>query len=172
MAQEIYDLDPAEHLTVDVIDEENDRIFLLQGQSGDSVVTLLIDQEQAVALSLASSELLDILAESFPREINPFAVPSPDTMSCQKPIHPLFQVAQFQLGYDDTRDETVIISIELPPDDELEAEDLRIVRFWISREQLVALVRQIEHIIDTYIPICPACGEPIKPDGHRCVRDN
>jgi uncharacterized repeat protein (TIGR03847 family) len=136
------------------------------------MVTLIIDVEQAAALAVAGSELLDVLEEQYPREINRFRVPSEDSMSLQRPIYPLFEVAHFQLGYDDERDQAAIIALELPPTDETAVEDLRVVRFWVTREQIVALVRHIENVMGTYVPICPACGEPIELEGHKCVRNN
>ena len=69
MPDKIIDLNPAEHITVDVIEGPRDRTFLLQGQSDDTLVSLTIDREQAAALSIAGSELLDILEEYYSREI-------------------------------------------------------------------------------------------------------
>ena len=171
MHQDTIDMQ-VESLTVDTVGEFGDRTILLQGQSGDDVLTLIIDHEQAAELAFAGSELLNVLSENYPRELDPFQVPSPEHMSLQTPIRPLFQVAQFQLGYDDRRDQAVLITIELPLDDETGAENLRVVRFWIAREQLVSLIRQIEHVVDTEIPLCPACREPLEARGHNCVRNN
>lgn len=172
MPQKVIDLDPVEYITIDLVDVPGDRLFLLQGQSGRQVITLVIEQDQAAALALACGELLDILDESYPREINQYQVPHPDSLSLQIPFEPLFPVAQFQLGYDDERDRTAIVTAEVADDDELETGEAHIVRFWITREQLLGLMRQIEYLIDTYLPACPVCGQPLEADGHWCIRGN
>jgi len=172
MANEIIDLDPVEHFTVNTVGEPEERMFLLQGQSDDILVTLIIDQDQALALSLAGSELLEMLEGHYSREINQFQIPPVEKMALRTPIEPLFQVSQFQLGYDDQRDYIVVITAELSFNGELDVQNLNVVRFWITREQMLGLIRQIDQVIAAGPPICPACGQPIEPDGHKCIRNN
>ena len=172
MPDKIVDLNPAGHITVDVLEGPGDRTFLLQGQSDDSLVSLIIDREQAAALSTAGSELLDILEEHYSRDIHRLWIPREASMRLRMPAEPLFEVAEFQLGYDEQHDSVVIITIELPLGGRPDASDLGIVRFWITREQVIALVRKIEQILEPDLPICLACGQPMDPSGHHCLRDN
>lgn len=172
VADKIIDLNPAKHITVDVIDGPEERTFVLQGQSGDALVSLIIDGEQAAALSVAGSELLDILEEHYSREINRLGIPQEESMRLRLPADPLFEVAEFQLGYDEQQDRVVIITIELPLRGHPDGSELGIVRFWISREQVIALVRKIDQLFEPALPICLACGQPIAPSGHHCLRDN
>ena len=171
MSGETIDLNPTEHFTLDAIGEFQDRLFVLQGQSQGTVVTLLIEQDQVQALSLACSELLDVLDEMYSREINQFQIPPIEAMDLHIPIEPLFEVAHFQLGYDEDSDTIVIISVE-PAAVEGLAEHPGTVRFWITREQMIGLIRKIEDVIDASPPTCPACGQPMDPEGHRCIRNN
>jgi uncharacterized repeat protein (TIGR03847 family) len=172
MPNEVIDLNPIEHITVDAIGDPEERTFLLQGQAGEQLVTLLLEQEQILALSIAGDELLDILEEQYSRELNQFQIPSPESMALQAPVEPLFQVAQFQLGYDAERDYLVIIAIELPTETEFDITNLAVVRFWFTREQMIALLSQIDEVISSGPTLCPACGEPMDPQSHTCIRNN
>ena len=172
MSNKVIDLNPTEHITVDAMGNPSERTFLLQGQAGGRLITLILEQEQVLALSIAGDELLDILEEQYSRELNQFQIPSPESMTLQAPVEPLFQIAQFQLGYDAERDYLVIIAIELPTGPEIDVTNLAVVRFWFTREQMFALLGQIDDVISGRPPLCPACGEPIDPRGHTCVRNN
>jgi len=173
MPRQVIDLNPVEHITVGTTEENGERVFLLQGQRGSQPVTLIIDHEQALALSVAGSELLDLVEEQYSREIDQFQVPPEEIMSLHTPVQPLFEVAQVQLGYDAQHDCIVIISAELPIDPSgEEPEDVNVVRFWITREQMVGLIEQIERVVAEDYPPCPACGQPALLEGHVCVRMN
>ncbi len=172
MSNKVIDLNPTEHITVDAIGKPGERTFLLQGQAGERLVTLFLEQEQVLALSIAGDELLEILEEQYSRELNQFQIPSPETMTLQAPVEPLFQIAQFQLGYDAERDYLVIIAIELPTGPEFDITNLAVVRFWFTREQMIALLGQIDDVISSGPPLCPACGEPMDPQNHTCIRSN
>jgi uncharacterized repeat protein (TIGR03847 family) len=173
MPRQVIDLNPAEYITVGTVEENGERVFLLQGQSSSRPVTLIIDHEQALALSIAGGELLNLVEEQYSREINQFQVPPEEVMLLRTPVQPLFEVAQFQLGYDAQHDYIVIISAELPIDPATEElSDVNVVRFWITREQMVGLIQQIRRVVAEDNPPCPACGQPAPPEGHVCVRMN
>jgi uncharacterized repeat protein (TIGR03847 family) len=171
MTDQTIDLNPTERFTIDAIGESQDGLFVLQGQSQGTVVTLLIELDQLQALSLACNELLDMLDEMYSREINQFQIPSMEDMELHIPVEPLFEVAHFQLGYDEDSDTIVIISVELAAVEDL-AENASTVRFWITREQTIGLIRKIEDVIASSPPACPACGQPMQPQGHKCIRNN
>jgi uncharacterized repeat protein (TIGR03847 family) len=172
MPQEIIDLDPTESIAIEAMRDPSELLFLIQGQKDGQLVTLIIDHEQAVALSLAGGELLELLEETYAREINQFEIPSAESLVLREPVDPLFEIAEFQLGYDADRDYLVIITLELPIDPGIDASDLGIVRFWITREQMVALIRQIDQLILESPPVCPACGQLLQDKGHICLRAN
>jgi len=172
MSNKVIDLNPTEHITVDATGKLDERTYLLQGRAGEQLVTLILEQEQVLALSIAGDELLDILEEQYSRELNQFQIPSAEAMALQEPAEPLFQIAQFQLGYDAERDYLVIIAIELPSDPDFDITNLAVVRFWFTREQMIALLQQIDDVISSEPPLCPACGEPMDPHNHTCIRSN
>lgn len=172
MSHRVIDVNPAEYITVGTPGEPAEHTLLLQGQAGTTVVTLAIDEEQAAALAIAGGELLGLLEEEYAREIDLSQIPLPANMALRTPFEPLFEVALFQLGYDAERDYLVIITIELPLDQGFDLQNLAVVRFWITREQMIALIREIDDLVAIDQPACPACGQFLEPEGHQCIRMN
>jgi hypothetical protein len=66
----------------------------------------------------------------------------------------------------------VVIALELQRIRHEPPRAARVIRFWVTREQLVALARRVETILGTPSAACPFCGQPIGPDGHHCARHN
>ena len=113
MSNTVIDLDPTEHITVDAVGLSEERTFALQGQAGDRLVTVLLDQDQLLGLSIAGNELLDILDEEYSRALDLFQIPPPEQLALRTPVDPLFKMAQFQLGYDVERDSLLIARREV-----------------------------------------------------------
>jgi uncharacterized repeat protein (TIGR03847 family) len=139
------ELNPVDFITVGTIGPKGQRIFHLQGGQDTRLITLIIEKEQAWALSEAIRELLDDLDKRHPRDVPPTADLSSVDMDLREPIEPLFRVAQMGLGYDDDRDLIVLVAQELLSaadasqtnelGEPVEA-DPSIVRMWCSREQM------------------------------------
>jgi uncharacterized repeat protein (TIGR03847 family) len=159
-------------LTVGVRGKGEEQQFVLQGSAGPNLVTLRIDREQAAALSEAIGELLALLAERYPRDLNELAIPIHDRMRLLEPVQPSFSIAHFQLAYKAEQDRAVVIAVELQRIRLTPARAARIVRFWVTREQLVALARRVEYVLGAPSTACPFCGQPIDPEGHHCARLN
>jgi uncharacterized repeat protein (TIGR03847 family) len=140
------ELNPVDFITVGTIGPRGQRIFHLQGGQGKRLVSMVIEKEQARALSEAIREMLDDLEK---REEDPVSSASVDLtstdMDLREPIEPVFRVAQMGLGYDETKDLVVLMAQELvvrgdegeePSEEEIEPS---IVRLWCSREQMKLL---------------------------------
>ncbi len=133
------DLNPVDYITVGTVGPKGQRVFHLQAGKDAQVISLIIEKEQAWALSEAIRELVDDLEQRFP---------SPDdgngetNMDLHDPIEPLFRVAQMGLGYDEDRNMVVLVAQELLPiadAEDLEEPDPGIVRMWCSRSQMRTL---------------------------------
>jgi len=141
------ELKPVDFITVGTIGPKGKRVFHLQAGKGSQIVSLIIEKEQAWALSEAVKELIDDLDERYPdipTEEMEFDTGSVD-MDLREPIEPIFRVAQMGLGYDEENDMIVLVAQELIADDE-EEEDLDpeaiepgVVRMWCDRQQMRAL---------------------------------
>ncbi len=133
------DLNPVDFITVGTVGPKGQRVFHLQAGKDEQIVSLIIEKEQAWALSEAIRELVDDLEQRFPIGDDE---ESETNMDLHDPIEPLFRVAQMGLGYDEDRNMVVLVAQELLPlsdEEELEAPQPGIVRMWCSRSQMRAL---------------------------------
>jgi len=144
------ELDPVDYITVGTIGPKGKRLFHLQAGKGDQIISLIIEKEQARALSEALRDLLDSLAEASPEKAAPEVNLARWDMSLRDPIEPLFRVAQMGLGYDESRDLVVVVAHELVTtesgdiDPDLEPQ---VVRLWGTREQMRALSQYAQQVI-------------------------
>jgi uncharacterized repeat protein (TIGR03847 family) len=143
MPSKEIELNPVDFITVGTIGPKGQRIFHLQGGKDNQLVSLIIEKEQAWALSEAIREMLEDLDERHPDPIEPPAVDlSKLDMDLREPIEPVFRVAQMGLGYDEDRDMVVLVAQELvPTEEEVDPNivDPGIVRMWCSRDQMRTL---------------------------------
>lgn len=134
------ELNPVDFVTIGTIGPKGQRVFHLQAGKEQQLVSLIIEKEQAWALSEAINDLVDDLDKQTP-EYNDFDFKRMD-MDLREPIRPVFRVAQMGIGYDDERDMIVLVAQELvmrTGEDEPEGEDPGVVRMWASRDQMRAL---------------------------------
>ncbi len=141
------ELNPVDFLTIGTIGPKGQRVFHLQAGKGTEIVSLIIEKEQAWALSEAIRELLQDLDRRYPGTIQPET--SRYSMDLRDPVDPVFRVAQMGLGYDEDRNMVVLVAQELVViQEEVDPEAVQpgIVRMWCSRSQVRALS---EHAIST-----------------------
>jgi uncharacterized repeat protein (TIGR03847 family) len=150
------ELKPVDFITIGTIGPKGRRIFHLQAGKGTQIVSLVIEKEQAWALSEAVKELIDDLDERYPNEVG---MPSDIDlaaidMELREPIEPVFRVAQMGLGFDEDNNMIVLVAQELVAtdqddeeadlevDEETESIEPGIVRMWCDRTQMRALSLQ------------------------------
>lgn len=142
------ELDPVDFITVGTVGPKGRRVFHLQAGKGRQIVTVIIEKQQAQALSEAVGEMLDDLSNKY--QIGPEVEVnlSQWDMSLRDPIQPLFRVGQMGLGYDAERDLVVLVAQELVVEDEHSATpDPRVVRLWATREQVRALAEHTRLVV-------------------------
>ena len=170
MAGYVIDMHPVSRITIDAIGPPGRRVFLLQASQGNETITLKIEKQQAQVLAQGIDQILEELAERFPREISKMEEPLTSELMLQEPIEPLFAIGQMGLGYDESEDALVLVVQELT--EEEESHNAAIARFWATRGQMLALSRHIKEVATRGRPICPLCHQPIDPDGHFCPKSN
>lgn len=180
------DLNPVSHITADAIGQPGKRVFYIQGQKDDQVVTLIVEKVQIQTLALGLEDFLSELSQRFPDL--PEASPEYDEvlMHILPPVDPLFRVGELALGYDSDNDTAILIAREIISQDEedeqaedeesepgiVEESDANVVRFWCTRAQLRAMCRFGLEVASQGRPICPYCGQPMDPEGHFCPKRN
>ena len=161
----LYDLNPVSHITAGAIGEPGKRTFFIQGQQGSSVVTLVSEKEQIVALSRGIDEILERLGVS-----GQTIQMSEEEMELAEPVDPVFRIGQLGLGYDPGSKLLVMVAYELP--EEENPVTVNVVRFWGTPEQMRKLARHAAVLIAAGRPLCVLCGRPIDPEGHFCPKRN
>lgn len=171
MSDLIYDLDPASFITVGTIGPPGRRTFYLQGSQGSTVVSVIIEKEQAQALADSLDQLLEVLDERYPQP--PGAAQEVDyDMGLLQPVNGLWRVGQMGLGYDEEADLIVLVAQELVFEEEDESREPEAVRLTGTREQMGALSEHATRVVEQGRPECPLCGEAIDPAGHFCPPSN
>lgn len=140
------DLNPVDFLTVGTIGPKGQRVFYLQGGQAGKIVTLVLEKEQARALSHAVDEMLEELVERVgPTEQVNLAEYD---MDLREPILPEFRVANMGLGYDEEQDAVVLVAQELQLEEgEAAGLEPKVMRFWGSRKQMRALSQRAFDIV-------------------------
>lgn len=148
------ELNPVDFITVGTIGPKGQRVFHLQAGKDDQIVSLIIEKEQAWALSEAIRELVEDLDKRYP-ETEKTEDASEMNMELREPIEPLFRVAQMGLGFDEERGMVVLVAQELMIVDEetdpVEAQP-GIVRMWSTREKMRALSQHSTQIVQAGRP--------------------
>ncbi len=161
----LIELGQTDFITIDTIGPPGQRTFYLQAAQGDTLVTLIIEKEQAAAISIAISRLLEQLGGTGGEA-------EPMNLDLIHPVEPLFRVGRMGLGYDQERDRLIIVAEELMPEMEERQQGVR-VHIWASRAQMAALAHKANLVVASGRPICPLCNEPINPgEEHACIRGN
>lgn len=163
MAHSEIELNPVDFVTIGTIGPKGQRVFHLQAGAQAKVITVIIEKEQARALSEAIRELLDDLAGRFP-DRQPAGLRDYN-LDLREPVEPLFRVSQMGIGYDEDRDLIVLVAQEMlrgrileedddadDEDDEEEDDDAGIIRLWCSRAQMGALADHAMSIVQSGRP--------------------
>jgi uncharacterized repeat protein (TIGR03847 family) len=137
------ELNPVDFVTIGTIGPKGQRIFHLQAGRDNQLVSLVIEKEQAWALSEAINDMVDDLDNKEP-EYNNFDFRQMD-MDLREPIRPIFRVAQMGIGYDEEQSMIVLVAQEMVSLGDSDDEP-GVVRLWCSRDQMRALSM---HAIET-----------------------
>ena len=167
MSTQFLALSQVSFITVGAEGVPGQRTFFLQAAQGDLLVSLVIEKQQVLALSLGISRLLEKLGG-----ISGDAL-FPTDLDLRQPVRPLFRVSNLGLGYDPERDALVIVARALVMAEDEEYEEAPEVHFWAARAQMFALAERAAEVVAAGRPRCPLCDEPLTPgERHVCVRGN
>ncbi|MFZ4827381.1 MAG: DUF3090 family protein [Phototrophicaceae bacterium] len=136
------ELKPVDFITIGTIGPKGKRMFHLQAGQSDQLITLLIEKEQAWALS----EAIDDLVKDLDGKRDSFDIMQYD-MELREPLRPIFRVSQMGIGFDEADKLIVIVAQEMVIETQKESGDPSVVRFWCSKEQMLALSIQAKTMV-------------------------
>lgn len=144
--------------------EPGARVFYLQWQVGDRVVSVKCEKEQVSGLAdHFERQLADLPSPAGP-------VPSAP-MELAEPVLAEWTVGTIGLGVDEERGIVLVVLEELVPDDAV-IDDPGRARLRLTSTQLQSFVGTARELVAGGRPRCPRCGRPMNPDGHICPRSN
>lgn len=149
-----------DRLTAGAVGPPGERVFYLQGRRGTSLITVIVEKQQ---VELLASWLVDML---YRVGAETGEGPPEEEMELEEPLEPRWRAGRVSLGYDEERD-MMFLEVEELHEGEEEAEP-EVVRFWASREQMMALARHGAAVCVAGRPKCELCEGPIDPEGHVC----
>lgn len=166
MPPQFIGLGQVDFVTIGTKGPPGQRTFYLQAAQGELVISLIIEKEQAAALSVGLHQLLSELGGLPEHEA------LPTDLDLREPVHPLFRVGDLSLGYDASKDSILIVARALPAGPE-EEQDTSEVHLWGSRAQMFALAERAMEAVSAGRARCPLCHEPMEPgQRHVCARGN
>jgi uncharacterized repeat protein (TIGR03847 family) len=182
MAPTVHAFDWPDRFVVGTVGVPGERTFFLQVRTGQKLVSVSLEKQQAAALADRIDEVLDTLMAE---DGNPHSVPSgtpselDDGDPLDEPVDDLFRAGTMSLGWDPSTSQVVIeayaiAEIEV---DELTALAAEVVEIEIEPDEMLqvkipvgsarAFAKRARDIVASGRPLCSLCGEPMEGD-HVC----
>jgi uncharacterized repeat protein (TIGR03847 family) len=157
----------AEHVKADAVGEPGQRSFRVRVATEMGTACFWMEKEQLQALGMALDQLLAQLRSN---KVGQTAAPAAASESGDFPTaftHE-FRVGRLGLGYDDDRDQLVL----LVHDQEADLDGPPTIQVRVSRGQASTLSAEITTTVAAGRPRCPLCGAPLGGGPHSCPGSN
>jgi uncharacterized repeat protein (TIGR03847 family) len=164
--------------TADYEGEPGERIFFVQARGDEGARSFRVEKQQ---VTLLAEKLRELLLMIDPEDTIKSAPPERDpSLELEPPEESEWRIGTMGLAYDEENDRVVLFAQpageepDVEPEDEIEdlAGDGTGVRFLLRRDQVRAFVLHALAVVQEGRPICPLCGLPMNPSGHRCPASN
>ena len=150
-------------LRAEALGEPGQRTFRILVDSGSSSAVMWLEKGQLFQLALAITRLLASLPEgqgTSGARLGGREAPASTRLE--------FSAGRLLLGHDGTGTRFVIDA----HDPESGEDDAPTIRVWGDRSQVEAFADESLRVCAAGRPLCPLCGGPVDPTGHRCPRTN
>lgn len=177
MARYIHLFDNPDRFITGTVGQPGDRTFFLQARSGNRIVSVALEKEQAALLADRLEELINQVSAI--ENIVVVDLGAADLEPLDSPISEEFRVGTIALGWNTGLQQVVIEAhavtegFEDVPD--LESDDTEgpdVLRVRISASTARAFWKRTNSIVAAGRPPCPLCGDVLDPRGHICPRAN
>lgn len=165
-----------EVFTADYQGEPGHRTFFVQARSSSGARSFLVEKQQ---VSLLAEKLRELLLMIDPDDTIKTTMPERDpSLGLEPPDETDWRIGTMGLAFDEENDRVVVFAQPADAAEEgLEEEeeidpDAAGVRFLLRRDQVRAFVLHALAVVEEGRPICPLCGLPMSPEGHRCPASN
>jgi uncharacterized repeat protein (TIGR03847 family) len=161
------DFGTAEHVKADAVGEPGRRTFRVRVATAVGAACFWMEKEQLQALGMALDQLLAQLRSN---KVGRAAPPAPASESGDFPTsfaHE-FRVGRLGLGYDEQRDQLVL----LVHDQEADLEGPPTLQVRVTRGKASTLSAEITTTVAAGRPRCPLCGAPLGGGPHACPGSN
>ncbi|WP_040281914.1 DUF3090 domain-containing protein [Tessaracoccus massiliensis] len=152
---------------VGTVGRPGERRFLIQVAQGNTLAAVALEKEQALLLGMRVAEVLDQLAE-LGHEVPPRQPPA-DMGPLDAPLEVTFRAAAIGLAWDHERNRLLLELFSAEPDEEGENS---LVQIRLTPVMAREFSSRAEVIVASGRPACPACSQPLNPEGHICPRAN
>lgn len=163
----LLEFDRPDRCVVGTIGAPGERLFLIQVAQGNRLVAVALEKEQALLLALRVGEVLDQLTE-LGHAVPPRQDPA-DMGPLDAPVEVFFRAAAIGLAWDHERGLLLLELFSQEPDEEGENS---LVQIRMTPVMAREFSTRAEVIVASGRPTCPACSQPLGPEGHICPRAN
>lgn len=161
-----FELNPVDWITAGAVGEPGRRTFYIQARVGHGLVALTVEKGQVRMLAQLAQELLG----RFDVVVTPDDLDT-STQQLLEPVVPSWRAGALSLGMDEGGETFLLEAEELVGDpEEAVEEDAGVARFWMDRDQLVALAAHAAFSVEAGArETCRLCNRPLDPvHGHVC----
>ena len=162
MAKAKMEFTEVSSLLAEALGEPGQRTFRIVVGSSSGSAVIWLEKGQLLQLALAINQMtaaLPIKAEEAPgqpQEAEPLIGPSLE-----------FNAEKLALGHDGRAGKFIIDAYDSDSED-----DTPTARIWGDKAQFGALSEEALRVCAAGRPLCPLCGGPMDPTGHKCARTN
>lgn len=177
MAPTVHEFNWPDRFVVGTVGQPGSRTFFVQARTGNQIVSVAIEKEQAAALAERIEEVLDELMAT---EDNPHSIPAltpeglVDNDDLDQPVDEQFRAGAMSLGWDPSTAQIVIevFGLIVVLDEEtdpvgLEPDEAMLVRIPVGAAR--AFSKRTREVVGAGRPICPLCQIPMDSEDHVCI---
>ncbi len=179
MTRVIHVFRQPERFVAGTVGAPGDRSFYLQAIEDARTISVLLEKQQVTVLAERISALLQEVTRRFGSELPDEGTGDTDLDPLSVPLEEEFRVGTMGLGWD-AESKSIVVELLAVSEQEIEEsvvlddaeEGPDALRVFMSLEQARAFADRAGKVVSAGRPPCPLCAEPLKPEGHICVRLN